>query len=240
MSAPARFMIMTPWGRVGSNLLLNSFGQLIGRIPRRLVNETLNRLPGADDQLAWIRAFYAVDDGAPLVGSKQNILALADRERVGGLLAELEISLIRLRRDNLVKVAVSQLRAEIYAQRSKSETGVAAWGVRPNRQPLGPETLDPARFVQVAADARRAGEWLSDFAPATRTLDLEYADLADGGQSAGRRLCVWLGVEAAGEVKPAFTKATPDDLRAAVPNLAELRAALMGSPLADLEWMFDA
>ncbi len=161
-------MIMTPWGRVGSNLLLNSFGQLIGRIPRRLVNETLNRFPGADDQLAWIRAFYTVDDGAPLVGSKQNILALADRERVGGLLAELEISLIRLRRDNLVKVAVSQLRAEIYAQRSKSETGVAAWGVRPNRQPLGPETLDPARFVQVAADARRAGEWLRVISPRPR------------------------------------------------------------------------
>lgn len=233
-------MIMTPWGRVGSNLLMNSFGQVVGPIPRRMVNENFNLLHGAEAQIAWIRDFYMAPDNPPLVGSKQNIRSVSDPGGVSRVMAELQIPLVRLRRDNLVKIAVSQLRAEIYAKRTLAETGIGAWGVRPGREALGPEPLDPQRFVQVADTARRAGEMLAAFTPPTPTLDLEYAELLDGAEAASRRLCGWLGIPVARAAKPAFVKATPDALAEAVPNLADLRQALRASALADLEWMFDA
>lgn len=230
---------MMPWGRVGSNLLFNSIGQIVGPIARKFANENFNLLREADQQLAWTRTFYTAEDRPPLVGCKQNVLSVADRPRLSDLLAELSVQLIRLRRQNIVKVAVSLLRAEIYAARSRAQTGVAVWGVRSDSEPLAPTPLDPRRFLEVAARARQADEMLAEFSPATRTLDLEYEQLRDGGGQLAEQVCDWLGLPVFRKARPHFAKATPDDLVRAVPNLACLREALAGSPLGDLEWMFD-
>ncbi len=230
---------MMPWGRVGSNLLFNSMGQIVGPIPRKFANENFNTLKDADQQLAWTRTFYIAEDRPPLVGCKQNILSVADRGRLSDLLAELTVSLIRLRRENIVKVAISLLRAEIYAARSRALTGVAVWGVRSDSEPLGPTPLDAERFLQVAARARQADAMLAEFSPATRTLDIEYGQLRDGGGRLAEQVCDWLSLPVARKARPYFAKATPDDLASAVPNLAVLREALAASDLRDLEWMFD-
>jgi hypothetical protein len=232
-------MIMMPWGRVGSNLFLNSLGQAVGPIARKFANENFNLLRDPDAQLAWTRAFYTAEDGPGLIGCKQNILSVGDREKMSDLLAELAVPLIRLRRVNILKVAISQLRAEIYAARSLEQTGVRVWGVRSDREPLGPEPLDPKRFLQVAAHAKLADELLDAFSPATRTLDIDYKQLQDGGDQAVEQVCVWLGLAMSRKARPAFAKATPDDLAQAVPNLATLRETLRESPLRSLEWMFD-
>ncbi|MEO8927810.1 MAG: hypothetical protein ABI306_11680 [Caulobacteraceae bacterium] len=237
--AGASFLIMMPWGRVGSNLLFNSIGQAVGPIARKLANENFNRLRDADAQLAWAREFYTTPDNPPLVACKQNILSIADPGKLSDLLAELAVPLIRIRRENILKVAVSQLRAELYAEQSLALTGVRVWGVRSGREPLGPASLDPERFVQVAVHARRADEMLAAFSPATRTLDIEYGQLREGGDDVAERVCDWLGLEVAKKARPAFAKATPDDLAIAVPNLADLRQALARSPLAELDAMFD-
>ena len=232
-------MIMMPWGRVGSNLLFSSLSQVVGRIARKFANENLNRLRDPDDQLAWTRTFYTAEDNPPLVGCKQNILSIGDRDKMSDLLAELAVPLIRLRRDNVLKVAVSQLRAEIYGARSLERTGVRVWGVRRDHEPLGPEPLDATRFLEVAAHARLADGMLDSFSPATRTLDIEYKQLQGGGDQAAEQVCEWLGLAVSRKSRPAFVKATPDDLARAVPNLESLRQALLESPLRDLEWMFD-
>ncbi len=235
----ATFLIMTPWGRVGSNLLFNSIGQVIGSVERKFVNENFNRLREGDQQLAWTRAFYTAPDNPPLVGCKQNILSVGDPEALGDLVAELGVPLIRLRRANILKVAVSQLRAEIYAEQSRERTGVAAWGVRSDTEPLGPVALDATRFLHVASHARRADDLLARFSPATRTLDLEYRQLQGADNQAAEQVCGWLGLSVTQKARPFFAKATPDDLAAAVPNLASLREALAASPLAELDAMFD-
>jgi len=237
--AGATFLIMTPWGRVGSNLLFNSIGQVVGATSRKFVNENFNLLRDAAAQLAWTRAFYTDKEGPPLIGCKQNILSVGDREALGELVADLGVPLIRLRRANILKVAVSQLRAEIYAARSRERTGVAAWGVRSDSEPLGPVELDAGRFLRVASHARRADDLLARFSPATRTLDLEYRQLQGGDNQAAEQVCGWLGLSVTQKARPFFTKATPDDLAAAVPNLTNLREALAASPLADLDAMFD-
>jgi hypothetical protein len=233
------FMIMMPWGRVGSNLFLNSLGQAVGSIERKLVNENFNLLRDPDAQLAWTRAFYTDEGGPPLIGSKQNILSVGDRDKMSDLLAELAVPLVRLRRENLLKVAVSQLRAEIYAERSLARTGHRVWGVRTDHEPLGPEPLDAKRFLHVATHARRADDMLNAFSPATRIMDIEYRQLGMGGDQVVEAVCAWLGLAAVRKARPAYVKATPDDLARAVPNLASLREALRDSPLRDLEWMFD-
>lgn len=237
--AGVTFFIMTPWGRVGSNLLFNSLGQVIGSMARKFVNENFNLLRDPEAQLAWTRAFYAHQDGTPLIGCKQNILSVADRSALGELLAELAVPLVRLRRANILKVAVSQIRAEIYAAQSRERTGVAVWGVRTDAQPLGAVELDANRFLQVATRAREADDMLTAFAPATPTLDLEYRQLQSGDDQAAEQVCGWLGLTVSQKARAFFVKATPDSLAAAVPNLASLRAALAASPLADLEPMFD-
>ncbi|MGI8839808.1 MAG: hypothetical protein ACR2F8_03340 [Caulobacteraceae bacterium] len=240
MTAGARFLIMMPWGRVGSNLLFNSIGQIVGPIPRKFANENFNTLRDADAQLAWARAFYDGEDRPPLVGCKQNVLSVGDPARLSDLLAELSVSLIRLRRHNIVKVAVSLLRAQIYAAQSRARTGVAVWGVRSDSEPLGPTPLNTAQFIEVAARANEADAMLARFAPATPTLDVEYGQLRDGGVGLAEQVCDWLGLPVSRQARPYFTKATPDDLASAVPNLASLREALAASPLRELDWMFDA
>ena len=237
--AAASFLIMMPWGRVGSNLLINSIGQIAGPIARKFVNENFNLLSDADQQLAWTRTFYTAEDRPPLVGCKQNILSVGDRGRLSDLLAELPVPLIRLRRQNIVKVAVSLLRAEIYAAHSRALTGVAVWGVRSDSEPLRPMPLDAGRFLQVAARANQADAMLAEFSPDTRTLDVEYRQLQDGGAQLAEQVCDWLGLPVSRKARPYFAKATPDDLARAVPNLASLREAMADSPLRDLEWMFD-
>jgi hypothetical protein len=232
-------MIMMPWGRVGSNLIFSSLGQVVGPIARRLVNENFNRLREPGEQLSWTRTFYTAEDNPPLVGSKQNILSVGDREGLSDLLTELSVPLIRLRRENVLKVAVSQLRAEIYAARSLAQTGVRAWGVRADHEPLGPEPLDPQRFLQVATHAKLADGMLNDFSPATRTMNIDYKQLHSGGDQVTAQVCDWLEIPVSRKARPAFKKATPDDLAQAVPNLESLRDALRESPLRGLEWMFD-
>jgi hypothetical protein len=235
----ANFLIMMPWGRVGSNLLFNSIGQRVGPIARKFANENFNLLRDADQQLAWTREFYTAPDRPALVGCKQNILSVGDRGRLSDLLGELSVSLVRLRRRNIVKVAVSLLRAEIYAAQSRARTGVAVWGVRSDCEPLGPTPLDTRRFLEVAARATQADAMLAAFSPATPTLDIEYGQLRDGGGRIAAEVCDWLGLTVSREARPYFIKATPDDLASAVPNLASLREALVASPLRELEWMFD-
>ena len=239
MTPPAKFWMMIPWGRVGSNLLLNNIKQMVGSGRCTLVNENFNVMPSVEAQLAWMRDFYGTGTDLDLIGCKQSIRSVGALDPVGSLLAELGVGLIRVRRANFLKVAISQLRAELFAQRSLVETGAAKWGVRHGREPLGPAHLDPQRFLQIAALAKSTDDLLARFAPDTPTLDLEYRQLQTGSVEVAEAVCAWLGLFVSRPASPAFVKATPDDLEKAVPNLDSLREALRESDLRDLDPMFD-
>ncbi len=230
---------MTPWGRVGSNMFMGSIKQLARDRVGKYDNERFNELTGADEQEGWLTEFFSETEELELIGSKQNILSIREPRTVGRVLREHSVSLIRMRRANVIKVAVSQLRAEIYARKTLAQNGTAMWGVRSGRIPLGPAELDPRRFLTAVKTAKNADERILAFRPDLPTLDIDYRQLqADPGRIA-RYTCRWLGLGVSGEVSPGFIKATPDDLESAVPNLAELRAALARSRMAALAPMFD-
>ena len=234
-----KFMIIMPWGRVGSNLLFSSIEDAAhGRKPR-FANENFIAIKDPKQQIEWTREFYGRADGFDLVGTKQNIFSVRNLEDMGNLLADIGVRLIRMRRANLVKVAISQLRAELYAERNLALRGFSTWGVRQGQEPLGPVVLKPQRFLRAVARARDADALLAQFAPAVATIETEYREIQADPSGVTARVCEWLGMTVEEEVVPTFIKATPDDLSLAVPNLDELRAALRASPLAHLDPMFD-
>lgn len=237
--AAAKFMMLMPWGRVGSNLLFNNISQASRLKRRRFANENFNLLKDGERQLEWVSQFYGDDGGVDLIGSKQNMVSVRQPDGLARALAVLEVKLIRMRRRNIVKVAVSQLRAELYAERTRVQTGVAVWGVKADRTPLGPAELDPKKFLRVAGRALEADEKLVRFEPEVPTLNIEYEDIREDPGAVTARVCEWLGLDADQPIEPTYIKATPDDLALAVPNLSDLRAVLRASALFKLDSQFD-
>jgi hypothetical protein len=234
-----KFVIIMPMARVGSNLLFSNIAQLCGNLRTKLRNENFRVLREASSQNEWLQDFYGTGTEFDVIGSKQSLDTVCDPPKLGDVLCEHQVALIRMRRANVLKVAISGLRARKYAQKTRRDTGVALWGVGRDDEPFGPVALDPEHFLRLAALARLADEKLKAFSPATATYDVEYEDLQRDPDHVTRALCRWLGLEANGEIRSRFIKATPDDLTLAVPNLEDLRAALRRSELAELEPMFD-
>ncbi|NNC73752.1 MAG: hypothetical protein HKN78_12885 [Sphingomonadaceae bacterium] len=229
-----------PWGRVGSNLLVAQFRDSFASRMTRIRNEPLNVIKDADEQLGWLRDFYGErNDDELLVASKHGLLSIADIDAFSGFLVEQGIRLIRHRRDNLVKVAVSQQRAELYARHSTEEDGKARWGVLRGEKPLGTVDLDPAEFVRTLRYVSEAQSKFDAFRPDCPTYDLEYETLKADPVAVGRDVMQWLGLDPQREIKLRFDKATPEKLRAAVPNLDTLRRASADAGFADLDAMFD-
>jgi hypothetical protein len=237
--APVKFVIVMPMARVGSNLLFGNLVQRCGTSRTIFKNENVRAVRDARGQREWLRDFYAAGEGYDVIGSKQSLDTIIEPSALADAACEHAVALIRMRRANILKVAVSGLRARIYAEKTKRETGVALWGVESEHEPLAPVALDPQQFLTRAAAARLADERLTNFSPATATLDVEYRDLQQDPVQVTRTVSRWLGLPDDGEIRSRFTKATPDDLSLAVPNLGELRAALRRSDMADLEPMLD-
>jgi len=227
-----RFMLLMPWGRVGSNLL---FAILRQSAPMKLANESLNSLRTADEQEAWFRDFYETDGEAPahaFIGSKQNMLAVRDDARMVGSIRDARLRVVRLRRRNLVKAAVSQIRAEQYAQKMERETGERPWAIKTGRPTLGPSTIDPDLLMKRIGIMEGCDRRLTDaFAPA-ETLDIEYEDIDASLDAVVRRLRDYLDVPQV-PFKVPFDKATPDRLDEAIVNYDEVRVRLAGTDYAD-------
>lgn len=222
-----RFMLLMPWGRVGSNLLIAILRQ---SAPMKLANENLNGLRTHDEQAQWFREFHEEDAQAPsraFIGSKQSMMAIRDAAAMTALMRRASLRVVRLRRDNLVKAAASQMRAEQYADKMRRETGEAPWAVKKGQPLLGPSVLDPDLLVRRIGMMERTHDALmAAFAP-SEVLDIEYealnADLPGTVERARRYLDM--------PQKPfdvPFVKATPDDLESAIVNydavVAKLRA----------------
>ena len=226
-----RFMLLMPWGRVGSNLL---FAILRQSAPMKLANESLNALRTADEQASWFGDFYETDAPAPphaFIGSKQNMLAVRDDARMAGAIRDAGVRVVRLRRRNLVKAAVSQIRAEEYAQKMERETGERPWAVKKGRPTLGPSMVDPDLLMKRIGIMEGCDRRLSDaFAPA-EALDIEYEDINAALDAVVGRLRDHLGVPQTAFKVP-FDKATPDRLEDAIVNFAEVRARLAGTDYA--------
>jgi LPS sulfotransferase NodH len=229
---PARFILLMPWGRVGSNLLMDILRQ---SAPMKLNNERFNTLRTAEEQEGWLGEFYeigAASPSRPFIGSKQNMFATRDIAALMQFLCVHPFKVVRLRRENLVKAAISQIRAEQYAKKAVRETGKASWAIRKGTEGLGPSHIDPDLFIKrVGLMQTMHLRLMSDFKH-DAVLDIEYEEINSSLPEVVERLRDHLGVPQR-PYKVSFEKATPDDLSIAVENLSALRARLTDTPFAD-------
>ena len=228
---PVRFMLLMPWGRVGSNLL---FAILRQSAPMKLANESLNSIRAADAQAAWFREFYETDVDAPsqaFIGSKQNMLAIRDDTAMAGLIRGAGLRVVRLRRANLVKAAVSQIRAEQYADKTGAETGQRLWAVKKGHAPLGRAAIDPELLATRIGIMEAADRRLMQAFAAAEVLDIDYEDVRASLDAVVARVRDHLGVPQAPFNVP-YDKATPDSLQDAIENYDAVRARLDGTPYA--------
>src|SRR5262249_50254838 len=148
---------------------------------------------------------------------KQNLRSIRDFAAVERLIGEHGIRVVRLRRDNHVKSAGAQIRAQLYAGQTRRHTGPATWGGQKGAQPLGPCTVDADLLL---ARIKIMAEWHSRLMSAFRdseVLDIEYEDINGALEQTVRRMRDFLGVPQ-GPFRVAFDKATPDNLAETVLN----------------------
>jgi hypothetical protein len=228
---PVRFIFLMPWGRVGSNLLV----AILKRSARvKMSNESLNRLRTPAEQTSWFGEFYEIDSSNPSrthIGSKQNVLAIRDFPEFCGLLKKHQVRIVRLRRDNVVKTAVSQMRAEYHAEKMQRETGAARWALTPDDEILGRIRLDPDTLQKriVLIDSLQQ-KLMAAFSGET-VLDIEYEEINTEIHKSIRRVRRYLDLPHVPFEVP-FRKATPDALSEAIENFVELRGCLSGTPWA--------
>jgi LPS sulfotransferase NodH len=222
---PVRFMLLMPWGRVGSNLL---FAILRQSAAMKLANESLNAIRDADAQAAWFREFYETDAAAPsqrFIGSKQNMLAVRDDKAMAGLIRDAGVRVVRLRRANLVKAAVSQIRAEQYAERTGVETGTRLWAVKKGDAPLGRAPIDPELLVKRIGIMEACDRRLMQAFDADAVFDIDYEDVNTALDATAVRVRDYLSVPQA-PYKVPYDKATPDELSDAITNFDAVVARL--------------
>lgn len=193
----------------------------------RLTNESLNQYTTAQDQMNYLRDFYFMDPTMPEthIGGKQSVRAMVDLKAVAKWLVEEDIKVVRLRRDNIVKAAISQMRAELYAKQTERETSKAMWGVRPTDTPLGSTQIELAGFKRRLKAISDANIALLGAFESTKVLDLEYEQINMDLPGAMAMVREFLSLPEVKFVVP-FIKATPDDVASVVVNIEEVRASL--------------
>ncbi len=242
------FAILMPWGRVGSNLVVGVLGEY-GRIgiasePTTQLQTRYRDVPHGHfltdrDQIAYLRAFPEVDAfGLPALrgrpaGMKLSHISLVSPYAAHAVLAERGFRIVAMYRDNHIKTAISQIRAEMRAYAGRKD----AWSVSRKARPPGPMkvrvALALARARTCARSAQQMRDYLAHFHP-QGCLDIRYEELNAAPHDTIRRIADHVGVALPADFVLPYRKATEDDLSLSVTNWEEVRAAFADSEFAGL------
>lgn len=241
-----RFVLLMPWGRVGSNLVAAT---LASSPDIRIDNEPTTRIrtfgerdgvpkeDQAQQQLAELETFLAEDpDDMRAAGLKLSYRSLIEPRVYLAHLRTAAVPLVLMTRKNHLKCAVSQLRARVRAG-AESTPWQSPWAVRAQEPKPGPVEIDPVETVRLAklferlhAETLKAvrrvygDDWLS----------VEYAELAASPKSVIGRICDWTGLDRPETEDLPHRKATSDDLSEDVLNYTELASAAEAAGFADM------
>jgi LPS sulfotransferase NodH len=150
---------------------------------------------------------------------------MTDPAAIAAHCRRLDVQLVLMHRRNLVKAAVSQMRAEQYAEKTKKETGQARWGVKPGSEGLGPSEIDPDVLLQRIEIMVESTGALFDVFGREAHLSVAYEEILEDAHRVIDRVCTALGVELA-PIELAFQKATSSSLPEDVTNFADVEARL--------------
>lgn len=234
--APHRFVLLMPWGRVGSNLVAATLGR---RSNVRIDNEPTTRIrtygerdgissqDQAKRQRVELENFLARPPDLRAEGLKLSFRSLLDPQAYLSRLRTANVPLVLMTRQNHLKCAVSQLRARVRAE-ADDISWQSPWAVQAQEPKPGPVSLDPDEvirltklFKQLHTETLRSVHaiYQTDF------LAIEYAHLATDPYAEITRICDWIGLDRLDTVDLPHRKATSDDLSEDVTNYDDLARA---------------
>jgi len=187
----------------------------------------------AATQLDWARTHLTppLIGRARAIGFKTKLVDVLDPDGFARLLQDRNCRILQMRRRNHVKAVVSR----INALRLHEATG--KWNLYREADRLPPLEVDPAQFAELLSERRTAEAELQAYVDAQGlpTLRLDYEDLLRDRAALLRAVFEFLRVRPL-ELDGRPLKNTSDDLRQAVANFEELKAAYVGT---GYEAMFD-
>ncbi len=235
-------------GRTGSSLLKQSLDShpkihMLGEEPAGiLLTDGVKRTGWAHRgrrkrvgrvQLEWIRAFFESPPSGGVLrhGFKTKLIDVLPRKDFATLLETSGCTVLHSTRRNLVKMAVSALNATEQHKRTGRYNRTESDPALPALQ------VSPAEFRAELAERVRREEDLARFVETLPipVLKVEYEDLLLDLSGQLERICAFLEVPAA-SLQARDRKNTSDDLRLALANFDEVKAAFRDTRF---ETMFD-
>jgi LPS sulfotransferase NodH/GT2 family glycosyltransferase len=177
-------------------------------------------------QARWIRKFYSEQRPLPCaaVGFKAKLSDVDNVDQFANLLQSLDVRIIHLERQNVVKQAISWLNS----QRLHEESG--NWNLYGDADRLPPLDVDPTKFAEYIHLLEQGKRQLRRYSANSSqpTLRIYYEDLLLEFDETMERVLEFLElpVEA---VDSQVKKSTSDDLRRAISDFAKVRAPYEGT-----------
>ncbi|OWU84449.1 hypothetical protein ATO6_12165 [Oceanicola sp. 22II-s10i] len=250
--SPVRFLLLMPWGRVGSNLvsaaLSRTQGIMIENEPTTAIRTIGHRNGLSKDQIgeaqiAQLDAFLSRPVEGVAAGLKLSFRSLITPETYLARLAAANTRPVLITRENVLKCAVSQLRARALAVGSAPESGHwrSPWAVRRNEPKPGAMPIDVADAIRLAGVFQDAEDQMMDLAHRVFPGGwhrVEYRDLAARPEHVLASVFAHLGLTPPDPIPVIYRKSTSDDLTTDITNYgdfeAEVKAAGLGRFLSDI------
>lgn len=257
---PTRFVILFE-GRTGSSYLVDALsshpciradGEILDRFVayRNGLDGRARRLSASDEDAdravlpaepnadrtqlyAAMDLLMTTSDSIRAVGFKTKLRSILDRDGFETLLRSLNVKIVHMVRDNVVKQVISSFNsARLYKRTGE-------WNLLDQSDALPAFTIDPAEFSSVLRAREQAEDGLAAFvdklgrraetgAAGLSVLTLRYEDILKSARRVHDVVQNYLGV-AERELSTRVLKNTSDDLRTVVSNFDELRAAYRGT-----------
>ena len=243
--APVFFTLLMPWGRVGSHLIVSALDAAPGiRVENEPTTEirALGQQAGlpqaeiSDQQFRHLADFMSnLPAGLRAAGLKLSHRSLVDQTGYMRRLSELGFRLVLMVRRNHLKCAVSQQRVLALLQNERyRKTWASPWAVTADEPKPGPETIDAAEAVQLAAEFETMHKNMMETVRAVYGSDwkcVEYEGLCADPDSTIREVFDYLHLRAPKAIAIRYRKATSDCLREDVLNYEDLKAAAVKAGL---------
>ncbi len=226
-----RFVLLFE-GRTGSTYLMEGLAQH-PHIEAR--GEMLDPLlaQGAAAQLAWTRRYLTPPWRGPhkAIGFKTKLRAILDPAGFAAILRTTPVSIIHMQRRNRIKSVVSTFKVMQLNAPAAGRSNAARFNIYAEDQRPPPPVIEVAKFREILQQRAQREQALAAYIADMQrpTLNLFYEDLLLDRPRVFHEVFDFLGVEDY-PVSGQAIKLTSDDLRQAILNFDELRAAFVGTP----------
>lgn len=192
-----RAYLLMPWGRVGSNVLLEALRQS----PFVMVeNEPLTRIRSLSespdsDQKEWYENSLSHPPQKPVHVINLSLKSMVDPDYfLERFSDEAGTSFIFLERLNLAHIALSVIKAEHYNELHRKEYGVSSWAVRKGREMDAATPLDPKRFLDLMREVEQDQLLFDRFYRRLCGTRIRYEDIRMDLRMVVEEVCGLLGI----------------------------------------------